>query len=75
MPARHPTQAELHRLFQARMWREYAMAWDGRKTMSGVGRNWVEHILRVPRAECLQRARAALTANAGGKPQSEAKSD
>ena len=64
MPARHPTQAELHRLFQARMWREYAMAWDGRKTMSGVGRNWVEHILRVPRAECLQRARAALTANA-----------
>ncbi len=61
---RHPTPAELHRLFQARMWREYAMAWDGRKTMTGVGREWVEKVLRVPRAECLQRARAALTANA-----------
>lgn len=46
------------------MWREYAMAWDGRKTMTGVGREWVENILRVPRAECLRRARAALTANA-----------
>ena len=32
---RHPTPAELHRLFQARAWREYAMAWDGRKTMTG----------------------------------------
>ena len=61
---RHPTPAELHRLFQARVWREYAMAWDGRKTMTGVGREWVEKVLRVPRAECLQRARAALTANA-----------
>lgn len=60
---RHPTPAELHRLFQARMWREYAMAWDGRKTMTGVGREWVERVLRVSRAECLQRARAALTAN------------
>lgn len=61
---RHPTPAELHRMFQARVWREYAMAWDGRKTMTGVGREWVEKVLRVPRAECLQRARAALTANA-----------
>ena len=60
---RHPTPAELHRIFQARVWREYAMAWDGRKTMTGVGREWVEKVLRVPRAECLQRARAALTAN------------
>lgn len=57
---RHPTPAELHRLFQARMWREYAMAWDGRKTMTGVGREWVEKILRVPRSECLANARAAL---------------
>ena len=61
---RHPTPAELHRLFQARVWREYAMAWDGRKTMTGVGREWVERVLRVPRAECLRRARLALTANA-----------
>ena len=60
---RHPTPAELHRLFQARMWREYAMAWDGRITTCGVGREWVEKILQVSRAECLQRARAALTAN------------
>ena len=35
--------------------------------MTGVGREWVEKVLRVPRAECLQRARAALTANAAGK--------
>lgn len=60
---RHPTKTELHRLFQARIWREYAMAWDGRKTTTGVGRAWVENILRVPRDECLRRARAALTAN------------
>ena len=46
------------RLFQARMWREYAMAWDGRPTSTtGVGRAWVEGILRVPRSECLRRAR------------------
>lgn len=38
---RHPTPAELHRLFQAHMWREYAMAWDGRKTATGVGRTGV----------------------------------
>jgi hypothetical protein len=48
-------------MFQARMWREYAMAWDGRKTITGVGREWVERILQVPRAECLRRAREALT--------------
>ena len=65
---RHPTPAELHRMFQARVWREYAMAWDGRKTMTGVGREWVVKVLRVPRAECLQRARAALTANVRAKP-------
>ena len=39
------------------------MAWDGRRTMTGVGRAWVEQILRIPRSECLERARAAL-----GKP-------
>lgn len=59
-PLRHPTQKELYRMFQARMWREYAMAWDGRKTMTGVGREWVEKVLRVPRKECLKRAREAL---------------
>lgn len=45
------------RLFQARMWREYAMAWDGKVTRHGIGREWVEHILRVSRKECLRRAR------------------
>ena len=46
------------RLFQARMWREYAMAWDGRPTSTtGVGREWVAGILRVSRSECLRRSR------------------
>ena len=45
------------RLFQARMWREYAQAWDGRTMPTGIGREWVEHVLRVSRAECLRRAR------------------
>jgi len=49
------------RLFQARMWREYAMAWDGRRTsITGVGRAWVEHILKVSRDECLRRSRINL---------------
>ena len=47
----------LGHLFQARMWREYAQAWDGKKTTTGVGRAWVEGILRIPREECLRRAR------------------
>ncbi len=41
------------RLFQARMWREYAVMWD----RPGMGRDWVEKIVRVSRAECLRRAR------------------
>jgi len=50
----------MRRLFQARMWREYAQAWDGKRTSTGVGREWVAGILRVPRSECLRIARAAL---------------
>lgn len=38
------------RLYQARMWREYAQAWDR-------GCRWVAEILRISRAECLRRAR------------------
>jgi hypothetical protein len=53
-------RSSLHRLFQARMWREYAQAWDGKLTSTGVGREWVKGILRVSRADCLQRAREAL---------------
>lgn len=48
-----PKLSAIGRLFQARMWREYAQAWDGK----GIGRSWVENILRIPRAECLRRAR------------------
>jgi hypothetical protein len=50
-----------HALFQARIWREYAQAWDGKVTSSGVGREWVEKVLRIPRAECIRRAREALS--------------
>lgn len=49
------------RLFQARMWREYAMAWDGKPTaLTGVGREWVQKVLQIPRTECLRRARVNL---------------
>ena len=52
------TMTVAERLFQARVWREYAMAWDGRPTATtGVGREWVAGILRVSRSECLRRAR------------------
>ncbi len=63
------------RLFQARMWREYAMAHDGRITRNGIGKEWVKQILRISRAECLRRARVniylAKRANrmAGAKPE------
>jgi len=45
------------RLFQAAMWREYAMAWDGRTTSWGTPPRWVQEIGRVSRAECLRRSR------------------
>jgi hypothetical protein len=44
------------RLFQAHIWRRYAMMWD----TTGIERGWVEQILRVPRKKCLQRARVNL---------------
>lgn len=63
------------RLFQARIWREYAMAWDGKRTTTGVGREWVEKILRLSRAECLRRARVnvylARRLNRAVKPNTE----
>ncbi len=49
---------DIWRLFQARMWREYAQQWD----RAGLSRDWVEKVLCVSRAECLNRARAALSA-------------
>lgn len=48
------------RLFQARMWRQYAQAWDGRPTPNGLGAEWMEKILRISRSECLRRARVNL---------------
>lgn len=56
---RHPTREENWRLFQARMWREYAMEWDQPK--DSLRYRWVEGVLRLSRAECIQRARDAWT--------------
>ncbi|MEV4934383.1 hypothetical protein [Sphingobium sp. LSP13-1-1.1] len=57
------------RLAQARMWRQYAGAWDDIKIDHGfvgyphghrviIGRSWVEGILRISKAECIRRSRA-----------------
>lgn len=56
MPARGMTHAA--RLFQARMWRAYAMEWD--LPPSNLRRRWVESILRNSRTDCLRRARINL---------------
>ena len=48
------------RLFQAAMWREYAMTWHGRRTRHGLDRRWREEIARRSYDECLRRARVAL---------------
>lgn len=50
------------RLFQAAMWRRYAMMWDGQKP-PGVnypawfGLVYLETVLKISRGECLRRAR------------------
>lgn len=59
------------RLFQARMWREYASTYDGRKLDRGfcgwphghrviIDREWVERILGKGREELIRRARVNL---------------
>lgn len=49
------------RLFQARMWREYARAIrHDIPTMTGVGRRWVLEVGRYTEAECFRRARVNL---------------
>ena len=56
---RPPRGMSFHgRLFQARMWREYAMAirYD-RPTPSGIGRRWCLEIGRWTYAECVRRSR------------------
>lgn len=54
-PARGMTHA--NRLYQARMWRDYAMTWHGRYTTTGVDRKWCERIGGWTYDECLRRAR------------------
>jgi hypothetical protein len=48
------------RLFQAGMWREYAMTWHGRRTRTGVDQQWCEQIGRMTYQGCLRRARVNL---------------
>jgi hypothetical protein len=45
------------RLFQASMWREYAMTWHGKRTRSGIDKAWCEKIGRFTYRGCLRRAR------------------
>ncbi len=42
-------------LFQARMWREYAMDWD--RPAWDLRRRWVERVLGITRYNCLMLAR------------------
>lgn len=52
-----------HALFQARMWREYALAFDNLGTpRQTYERRWLESVLRMTKAECLERARKAVEA-------------
>lgn len=57
------------RVAQARMWRQYAGAWDGIPIDRGyvgypnghrviLGRDWVERVLGVSKRDCIRRARA-----------------
>jgi hypothetical protein len=60
------------RLFQARMWREYAQTYDGRvidreiryprgmRMRVRIDSRWVAEILRKSKAECLRLARVNL---------------
>lgn len=48
------------RLFQASMWRDYAMAWDRPNRPGIVGREWMKQVLKISRSECLRRARINL---------------
>lgn len=56
------------RIFQARMWRQYAGAWDGIPIDRGfvgypnghrviLDRPWVEKILRISKRDCIRRSR------------------
>lgn len=49
-----------HRLFQASMWRRYAMTWHGKPTSSGIDQRWCEQIGRMTYEGCKRRARVNL---------------
>ena len=46
------------RLFQAKMWREYAAEWN--LPANDLRRRWVEGILRISHQECIRRARTNI---------------
>ncbi len=46
------------RLFQASMWRNYAMTWHGRPTRTRVDRRWCEAIGGMTYEGCLRLAKA-----------------
>lgn len=48
------------RLFQARMWREYAMTWHARKAFGRYGNDWVIGIGKYSYQECKRRARVNI---------------
>jgi hypothetical protein len=48
------------RLFQAAMWREYAMTWHGHRTRTGVDQKWCERIGGWTYEGCKRRARVNL---------------
>lgn len=48
------------RLYQARMWREYVLAFDGKPNRSGVTREWLEKVGKYTRECCLRRYRLNL---------------
>lgn len=48
------------RLFQAAMWRSYAMTWHGRPAHSGIDQRWCEQIGRLTYDECLRRSRVNI---------------
>lgn len=48
-----------HRLFQAQMWRRYAMTWHG-IPYDGTTQRWCENVARMTYEGCLRRARINL---------------
>lgn len=44
-------------MFQASIWRDYAMTWQGKLARTGVDRAWCERVARMTYAGCLRLAR------------------